>query len=39
MGRNISAQERKESLNKVWKELDEKSTKPFLGSLKSRVQS
>ena len=38
MGSNISVQELKDALNKAWKKLDEKSLKPFLVSLKNRVQ-
>ena len=34
----FSVQELKDALNKAWKKLDEKSLKPFLDSLKNRVQ-
>ena len=34
----FSVQELKDALNKAWKKLDEKSLKPFLVSLKNRVQ-
>ena len=34
----FSVQELKNALNKTWKKLDEKSLKPFLVSLKNRVQ-
>ena len=34
----FSVQELKDALNKDWKKLDEKSLKPFLDSLKNRVQ-
>ena len=39
MGTSVqcSVQDLKEALNKAWKELDEKSLKPFLDSLKNRV--
>ena len=34
----FSVQELKDALNKAWKKLDEKSLKPFLVSLKNRIQ-
>ena len=34
----FSVQELKDALNNAWKKLDEKSLKPFLVSLKNRVQ-
>ena len=34
----FSVQELKDALNKAWKKLDEKNLKPFLVSLKNRVQ-